>query len=295
MELGALYQRSITKSLAWSFYAAPSGEPALGPVAFMHRPSAMDNPAAPISHHWQDASHVTFGVLTAGLFTHTWEFEGSIFNGREPNQNRWGFDPIKLDSYSGRATLNPNQHWSFEVGYGYLKSPEALNPGESMQRVTASVQQGVKLGGNGQIATTLVWGANKHSTQSALSHSLLLESEAILDRRNTLFGRSELVEKSAEEIVVSDPVVTSAGQILPALPADERFNLHTLQLGYIREAGRTHWATIGLGVAGTLNFVPNALEPYYGSRTPTGAFIFLRLRPFHTTRKAMTDMPGMKM
>jgi hypothetical protein len=114
MELGALYQRPITKSLAWSIYAAPSGEPALSPVAFMHRPSGMDNLTAPIGHHWQDATHVSFGVLTGGIFTHTWQLEGSIFNGREPDENRWNFDPIKLDSYSARFTVNPNVHWSLQ-------------------------------------------------------------------------------------------------------------------------------------------------------------------------------------
>jgi hypothetical protein len=295
MELGALYQRPLTKSLAWSVYAAPAGEPALGPVAFMHRPSAMDNPAAPIGHHWQDATHVSFGVLTAGIFTHTWQLEGSAFNGREPDENRWNFDPIRLDSYSGRFTLNPSAHWSFAGGYGYLKSPESLNPTESMHRVTASAQHGTALGSEGQIASTFIWAANKHTSMPSLSHSFLLESEAILDRKNTLFGRTELVQKSAEELVVVNPGTTSKGVLLPGFPAAQHFNVATAQLGYIRELARTRWATIGLGAAGTLNFVPSPLEPYYGSRTPVGTFIFLRLRPFHTSKKGMSDMGGMKM
>jgi len=295
MELGALYQRPITRSLAWSFYAAPSGEPALSPVAFMHRPSAMDNLTAPVGHHWQDATHVSFGVLTTGIFTHSWQLEGSVFNGREPDQNRWDFDPIKLDSYSGRFTVNPSVHWSLEAGYGYLKSPEALDPGMAMHRMTASVQHGAKLGSDGQIASTFVWAANKHSTMPGLSHSWLLESEAILDKSNTLFGRTELVQKSAEDLVVADPVTTSKGVLLPGFAATEHFNVATAQLGYVREVTRTHWATIGLGAAGTLNFVPAPLEPYYGSRTPLGAFVFLRLRPFHASKKGTTDMGGMKM
>jgi hypothetical protein len=295
MELGALYQRPITKSLAWSLYAAPSGEPALGPVAFMHRPSAMDIPNAPIGHHWQDATHVSFGVLTTGMFTHTWQIEGSVFNGREPDEKRWDFDPIRLDSYSGRITINPSSHWSFAGGYGYLKSPEAANPTESVHRITASAQHGKALGGDGQIASTFIWGANKNAGVAGLSHSILLESEAILDRSSTLFGRAELVQKSAEDLVVSDPVTTSKGVLLPGLPATQRFNVGAAQVGYIREVARTHWATIGLGAAGTLNFVPSPLEPYYGSKTPVGAFVFLRLRPFHTSRKAMTDMGGMDM
>jgi len=295
MELGALYQRPITKSLAWSVYAAPSGEPALGPVAFMHRPSAMDNESAPIGHHWQDATHVSFGVVTAGVFTHTWQLEGSVFNGREPDEHRWDFDPIRLDSYSGRITINPSIHWSFAGGYGYLKSPEAANPTESMHRITASAQHGNTFGRDGQIASTIIWGANKSSGLPRLSNSFLLESEAILDRSNTLFGRTELVQKSAEDLVVANPITTSRGVVLPGLPATQLFNVGAAQLGYIREVARTHWATIGLGGAGTLNFVPTALEPYYGSRTPVGAFLFLRLRPFHTARKPISDMSGMKM
>jgi hypothetical protein len=287
MELGALYQREINKGLAWSIYAAPSGEPALGPVAFMHRPSAMDNLTAPLTHHWQDATHVSFGVLTGGIYSRRWQMEGSVFNGREPDENRWDFDPIKLDSYSGRFTLNPTPHWSLAGGYGYLKSPESLNPAESMHRLTASALHGARLGNDGQWASAFIWGANKHSGQPSWSNGFLVESEAILDKHNTLFARTELVQKSAEDLVVDNAVVLRSGTIVPGFPASERFNVGALELGYIREVLRTHWATIGLGAAGTLNFVPAALEPYYGSRNPTGLFVFLRVRPFHLARTTM--------
>ena len=297
MELGALYQREINKGLAWSVYAAPSGEPALGPVAFMHRPSAMDNPAAPLAHHWQDATHVSFGVVTGGIYSRRWQLEASVFNGREPDENRWNFDPIKLDSYSSRITVNPSAHWSLAGGYGYLKSPEALNPDESMRRITASVLNGARLGADGQWASTFIWGANKHSAQPDWSNGFLAETEAILDKRNTLFGRTELVQKSAGDLVVDNPVILKSGTVLPGLPASQSFNVGAFQLGYIRELARTHWATIGFGAAGTLNFVPAALEPYYGSRNPTGMFVFLRLRPFHSGRSStrINDMGGMQM
>jgi hypothetical protein len=297
MELGALYQREINKELAWSIYAAPSGEPAFGPVAFMHRPSAMDNPTAPLTHHWQDATHVSFGVLTAGIYSRTWQLESSAFNGREPDENRWNFDPIRLDSYSGRLTVNPTVHWSLAAGYGYLKSPESLNPDESMHRIVASVLHGSRLGNDGQWASTFIWGANKHSGQPSWSNGFLAESEAIFDKQNTLFGRTELVQKSAEDLVIDNPVVLRSGAVLPGFPAAERFNVATLQLGFIRDVARTHWATIGLGAAETLNFVPAPLKPYYGSRNPNGTFIFLRLRPFHSARSTVrtNDMGGMQM
>ena len=297
MELGALYQREINKGLAWSFYAAPSGEPALGPVAFMHRPSAMDNPAAPLTHHWQDATHVSFGVLTAGLYSRRWQLEGSVFNGREPDESRWNFDPIKLDSYSGRLTVNPTDHWSLAGGYGYLKSPESLNPGESMHRITASVLHGARLGADGQWASAVIWGVNKHSGQPSWSNGFLAESEAILDKHNTLFGRTELVQKSAADFVVDNPVVLRSGAVLPGFPASQEFKVGALQLGYVRELARMHWATIGLGAAGTLNFVPASLEPYYGSRNPAGTFVFVRLRPFHLARPTMrmNDVGGIQL
>jgi hypothetical protein len=140
MELALMYERAITPGIGVSVYAAPSGEPALGPVAFMHRPSAMDNLAAPLSHHWQDATHISFGVLTAGVFGTHWKIEGSAFNGREPDEERWGFDRLRLDSYSGRFTAHLDSNWVVSDVYGFLKSPEALNPGESTHRTWRTVR-----------------------------------------------------------------------------------------------------------------------------------------------------------
>ena len=285
MELAVMYERSLSRSVGVSVYAAPSGEPALGPVAFMHRPSAMDNLAAPLSHHWQDATHISFGVLTAGLFGTHWKLEGSAFNGREPDEKRWDFDAIRLDSYSGRFTFNPDSNWSFSAGYGFLKSPEALRPAESMHRVTTSVLHGRKLGMDGQLATALVWGANRHAGRT--THAVLGEAEAIMDRRNTVFGRLEFVQKTAEEL------------FLPPLgiAPDSTFNITALSVGYIREVSRTRWATVGIGFQGTLNAVPAALETFYGSRTPVGGMLLVRIRPLHAPHDmatTMAPMPGMR-
>jgi hypothetical protein len=281
MELGAMYERPVTHDIGIMLYAAPAGEPALGPVAFMHRPSAMDVPAAPIAHHWQDATHISFGVLTAGLFGHAWKLEGSAFNGREPDQYRWNLDRITLDSYSGRLTVNPSEHWSFTGGYGYMKSPESLNPTESMHRITASALHGVKLGTDGQWASTVVWGANRHSGGD-LTHGVLLESEAVLDRSNTIFGRMEWVQKSAEDLVLDTPSYGFAPSSI--------FPVSATTLGLIREVGRWSGTTIGLGAMGTVNTVPSTLETAYGSRTPLGALVFVRLRPYHTADAGMGGM-----
>jgi hypothetical protein len=280
MELAMLYERAVTSSLGVSFYAAPSGEPALGPVAFMHRPSAMDDPVAPLAHHWQDATHISFGVLTAGVFGRRWKLEGSWFNGREPNDERWDFDRIVLDSWSGRLTVNPSVEWSLSAGYGSLESPEVLHPDESMRRITAAVLHGRKLGADGQWASTLVWGANSHGESARWTHGMVFDSEAVLDVHHTVFGRAELVQKSAEDLVLP-----ASGSMDP----DATFRVAALSLGFIREVGRLFGVTGGLGVRGTVNVLPDELVPFYGSRRPLGGLIFFRVRPFQEA----ASMPGM--
>jgi len=270
MEVGVSYERALTRALGVQLYAAPSGEPALGPVAFMHRPSAMDNPVAPLGHHWQDATHVSFGVLTAGLFSPRWKLEASAFNGREPDENRWNIDPITLDSYSGRFTANPSRSWSLSAAYGHLASPEANEPGHSLHRVTASVMHGRAVGSTGQWSTTLVYGGNK-SSESPIANSWLAESELVLDAKNTVFARAELIAKSAADLVVDTAPFSFA--------SDRRFDVGAFTVGAIRELLAFGSGTLGVGASGTLNVVPAALRDVYGSRTPLGAMVFVRVRP----------------
>jgi hypothetical protein len=267
MELGMLYERPLAHDFGVLLYVAPSGEPALGPVAFMHRPSAMDNPVVPLAHHWQDATHISFGVLTSGIFTHRWRLEGSVFNGREPDQNRWDFDPLRLDSYSGRLTVNPTDHWSLTLGYGSVTTPEAPRSDESVRRLVASVLYGRRLGSEGQWATTVVYGVNMWTGSSPTTHSTLLENDLILDWKNTLFGRGEYLQKSAQDLA------------LQGFASDQLFRVLSLGAGYIREMVRAPGATLGLGTVVTINVLSSELEPFYGSRTPLGAMLFLRLRP----------------
>jgi len=227
-----------------------------------------------------------FGVFTAGLFTHDWKLEGSIFNGREPDEHRWNFDPIRFDSYSGRLSFNPTRTWALSAGYGYIKSIEALQPDEQTRRVTASAMHGAPIRNDGQWASTLVWGANTRSSNQGLSHSVTLETEAIVDHWNTLFGRAEYVQKTAEDLALDEPP--------SSFPATRELNIGSLSLGYIRELARLSGTTIGIGAMATLNVVPAALESPYGSRTPIGTLIFLRLRPFHLHPMEMKPMSGMK-
>ncbi len=260
MELAARYRTLLAGDTVMTFYVAPSGEPALGPPAFPHRMSAMDNPAAPISHHWLDSTHIAFGVLTAGIARKTWQIEGSWFNGREPDENRWNIESPKLDSYSGRFTWNPTPEWSAQVSYGYLDSPEQLHPEESVRRTTASVMHLAKLSDDTHIATTLGWGRNNgHQVTDAL----LLES-SFMTERYTVFGRAELVEKTGEELDLT--------------PEDQIHRIKQFTLGASRELVRGRPYQVAFGASVTYSITPDALESIY-DRHPTGYWVFMRVRP----------------
>lgn len=282
MELAATYEHQLSDRLAISLYAAPVGEPALGPVAFMHRPSSQSDIFASIAHHWQDATHISFGVATVGIYTRAVKLEGSIFNGREPDENRYDFDFRPFDSWSGRVSINPAPEWSFNGSYGFLKSPEALHPDEAIHRAGVSVMRTSKLGGNGELASALIYGGN-HPTVAGVAgswqHSIALETNAHLNDRNTVFGRWTWAQKTADELVVS------------TFPAEEQFNITTIALGYSRVLTHFSQTAFSLGVRGDLGFVPAALKPTYGTRYPAGLAIFARLRPM----SSKPDMAGMNM
>lgn len=280
MELAAIYAHPLGNNLAIQAYVAPVGEPASGPVAFPHRPSASGDPFAPLGHHWQDATHISFGVITAGLFSRSWKLETSIFNGREPDQNRTNFDykGRSLDSYSARFTANPSTTWSLSASYAYLASPEALEPSVSEQRITASALNTRPLWSQGEWSSALIYGGNKHDDTDQWSNSLLAESNLAFDAWNSFFARVEYVGKMAADLDV-------VGR-----PANTHFDLGSLAVGYIREIAHYPGGSLGIGGRVAVDLVPASLEPVYGSRTPTGFAVYLRLRPRPMRAKAM---PGM--
>jgi hypothetical protein len=271
MELSALYERAISRRLGILAYVAPVGEPGIGPVAYMHRPSALNDPFAPLAHHWTDATHITYGVLTAGLFTRQVKLEGTLFNGREPDEDRYDFDFHPLDSYGARLSVNPTPHWALSASYGYLKQPEAIHPEENQHRIGASILHTVRLGRQVDWSSALVYGANQHVDSPGgpgpWQHSVMIESNLQLDAANSVFGRVEYVRKNGEELALPDPL------------SGEEFDIGNLSLGYIREFAWYRGAILGLGARGAINLIPESLEGVYGSRTPVGLAVFLRLRP----------------
>jgi hypothetical protein len=261
MEMAGVYSQPVTKESSVFIYLGYPGEPALGPATFMHRFSGMDDPAAPITHHWLDSTHITFGVVTAGVVHGPLKLEGSAFNGREPNQHRWDFDPPRLDSYSGRLSYNPTPDWALQVSYGFIKSPEQLTPEVNQHRVTASATYNRRLA-HGNWQTTFAWGRNYNHPGDTLD-AFLLESAANIGR-HTVFGRAESVQK--------DELFNA-----PSLLSGRVFRVSELTAGYIYDLPVAKHLALGFGMQGTVNFVPSAIKFAYGDN-PTGYMPFVRLK-----------------
>jgi hypothetical protein len=258
MEVAVDYRRPLSTWLGIELYGGPAGEPALGPVAFMHRASAQDDPIPPIGHHWQDSTHVTFGVVTAGLYTRELKLEGSWFNGREPDQDRWNFDLRPFDSYSLRLSATPEEHVALQVSYGYLASPESpqfLGVVLGVSRVTASVQ--VSLAG---ADLTAVWGRNLEVTPL---DSFLLEARVALTVKDAVFGRLERVDKTAHDLVV------------PGVATFTPYPVEQAVLGASHRLAAFGPLWLGVGARGSLSFVPAELATLYGARIQPGGYLYL--------------------
>jgi len=257
MELAATYSVPVGTDGSAFVYLGLPGEPALGPATFMHRFSGMENPEAPLGHHWLDSTHITYGVATLGWIRGGLKLEGSVFTGREPDQEREGIESLKMDSWSLRASWNPAPDWSFQLSRGHLVSPEQLEPEVNTDRTTASAVYNRPLA-EGNWQTTLAWGRNEKDPGEA-TDSFLLESAATFGR-HTLFGRAE--RQANDELEGHGGRVANVGKV---------------SLGYIHDAFRSDSAKAGIGVLGSLALVPSELEDSYGD-SPLSWVAFLRLR-----------------
>ena len=285
-ELSISFSQKFDSDLSAYLYFGYPGEPALGPPTFMHRLSAMDDPDAPISHHWQDSTHVTFGVATAGLQWSRFggiKIEGSIFTGREPDENRYDFDRPRFDSYSGRISWNPTRNLALQFSHGYIKSPEALEPDLKRHRTTASVIYNLPLGNDSNWSNTFVWGQN-HDTGEGKTQSFLIESN-YQRGCDAVYLRWERVEKSGHELVLDPP---DESRVFP---------VSANTIGYVRDLSHGNGLDIGLGTQFTINDRPGSLDRYYGDDLGYAFQFFLRIRPSlhsHGAHEHDEDSAGME-
>jgi hypothetical protein len=266
MELAASYRRPIAGRIGFELYGGPVGEPALGPAAFPHRPSAAPDPLAPLGHHWLDATHISFGVVTAGITSPWAKLEGSWFNGREPDEDRYDLDLDGFDSWSVRLSVNPHPMWTAQVSMGRLDEPEALEPETSVQRWTASVSHDRRLG-DGNWASTLAWGRNVPDG-GPTTDALLVESALETARWGGPFTRLEQVDKPGRDLGLGGAM------------ADATMRVHAVTAGYLYELPALSGLRAGVGALATLTHLPDDLmADRYGHATLYAAMAYVTLRP----------------
>jgi hypothetical protein len=294
MEVAALYDIRLGSPQAHtllSLYAAPVGDPAIGPTAYPHRLSASEDPIAALGHHQQDSTHIAFNVFTGGITWRWLRFEESGFHGAEPTEQRWGFQPSPnghaVDSYSSRITFSPTQNWSSQYSIAHIVSPEALYPNENQQRQTASIMYNHPIGAHhdttsmpgmdmttpatGNWSTTLLWGRTKSLTDGSIENSYLLESLLQFRTRNYVWTRIENAGRSSE-------LLLPPGSALPPNFTESPIgHVAAYTIGYDRDYHIAPHLLAAPGAQFTTYTTPNALVSTYGHH-PFGAVVFVRFR-----------------
>jgi hypothetical protein len=261
MELSGSVSQNIGSKSSVFIYAGLPGEPAFGPPAFMHREAIMDSPEAPITHHWLDSTHISFGVVTAGLVLDRAKIEISRFNGREPDQRRWNIETGPLDSTAVRLSWNPTRTLSLQGSWGHFTDAEQLEPGLDQKRWSASALWADDIAPGWKAATTLAWG---RKTIEDFKDDAFAAETSLKHGGWTVFARGEITENRE--------LVEDAEEHGPA------FRVGKMSLGAVRDFRIAEHLSLGAGGLFAVNFVPDGLAPLYGGHNPTGAMAFVRLK-----------------
>jgi hypothetical protein len=269
MELAVLYDLKIDENTLLSFYAAPVGDPAMGPTAYPHRASASEDPIAALGHHLQDSTHIASDVITVGFTHKIFRVEASGFHGREPDEDRWDIDSGRMDSWSSRFTVNPARNWSLQYSLANLVSPEELHPEEDTRRMTASVMYNRPIA-HGDWASTLLWGRNRNLPTQLVWNGYLAESTLRFAESNRVWTRIENVDRTSELLLgkSSEP---------PGFTENIVGRVQAFTFGYDREFRLVSHLDTAFGGQVTWYGVPDSLKARYGSH-PAGAIMFIRMR-----------------
>jgi hypothetical protein len=275
MEVAALYDLNLGERALLSFYAAPVGDPAMGPTAYPHRASASEDPIAPLGHHLEDSTHIADDVVTVGLTHSILRLEGSGFHGREPDEYRWNIDSGAIDSWSTRLTVQPGQNWSAQYSFAHLTSPEALSPQDDIQRMTASIMYNRPIA-RGNWASTLIWGRNRVIQTGLVWNGYLLESTLRFAENNYLWTRIENVDRT-NELLLKDQFEP------PDFHESIIGRVQAYTAGYDRDFNLIPHLETALGAQVTLYQDGGQLAQIYGNH-PVGVVMFVRVRPFGKAR-----------
>ena len=273
MEITARYDRTINERTQIFVYGGPIGEPALGPTAYPHRASASEDPIAPLGHHEQDSTHISYSVITAGLSAGRFQLEGSTFHGQEPNENRWNIEMGVPDSFASRLTFSPTKDLSGQFSIGRINHREALDPQTDTLRTTASIEHHRTLS-EGSWASSLIWGRNDdfRGADHRIFNSYALESTLNFVNRNWLWTRVENLDRDRTVLLGETPAARETEET----PIGR---VQAYSIGYERDLARTvQWLNLGIGFQYTTYGLTGQMKSLYGGR-PQSFVMFMRLRP----------------
>jgi hypothetical protein len=287
MQAAAVWQQPLPRQFTLTLAGAPVGEPALGPVAYMHRSSAAENPMSPLGHHTLDSTHIASGVLTGAIERGPFQVESSLFHGAEPDENRWDLmDPGPLDSWSVRGWYRPSRSWMFQVSHGFLKHPEAIEEGD-VRRTTASASWNQPRG-TGATSLTLAWGRNLKLGGSY--DALLAELTRAFGQSGTFFWRVEATQVETDVLRTGVHTFQGGRKKAHVVEPGRRDFVGVFSAGATRTVWRPKAWAVAAGLLVTAYGVPGSLAPFYGEQPPWSFQIFAHIRPPAMTRMVDVTM-----
>ena len=247
------------------------GPAPIGPPVFMHRPSAIENPQAPLGHHYLDSTHITPGVVTLGIERSAFKFEAGAFHGREPDEDRLDIDTSKLDSYAARVSWADGP-WSIQLSAADLTTPERNSPYDAT-RLTASVSY-FRGDANRSTAWIAAFGQNREVFGNLEAYMIEYTRRF---SKHAIYTRAETVAKD----------ILDAGFHPIGVAHTHRPSLvSALTVGYVHDLVSQTWGRLGVGGDVTGYLVPDNLSESYGS--PVSFHIYLRYRGiFPTSARAL--------
>ncbi|HEX6161888.1 MAG TPA: hypothetical protein VFZ31_00885 [Vicinamibacterales bacterium] len=258
MNLGAQFSRPFNATTV-SISAYAVGPAPIGPPVFMHRPSAILNPQAPLSHHYLDASHITPGVVSIGVERSGFRIEAGAFHGREPDEDRLDLDTAALDSYAVRASWADGP-WQFQISGAGLTTPDTNSPYDET-RLTASASH-IKGDGDRSVAWMAAFGQNREVFGNLEAYLFEAAKRA---GRHSIYMRAENVEKD---------ILDAGFHPVGLSHAHRPSRISAFTAGYLRDIVSRAFGTFSIGGDVTGYIVPDNLKESYGS--PLSFHVFLR-------------------
>jgi hypothetical protein len=247
-------------------FIGPRSEATDGPIPFMHRPTGMMNPDAPLGHHiGQDVSHITSTVIGASLKLGDTRIEASTFHGAEPEPTKVDLPIGVPDSGAIRLIEQFSQTFMAMGSFAYVNDPETHDPDiPFVLRFGASGYNRVRLSESWSFYNSLIYGGITRYDHASLLNSVTEEFWFSGGAPN-IWGRIEAVQRTPDELQISGASDRNAGRWVGAL-----------SLGYTHNFLNVAGLQVGAGGSVTKNILPDEYQASYGGN-PWSGRIFVQV------------------